>query len=152
MVPYDKQVVTVVRQGNIGTDTDYEPPLRIGFGINDKTVDSPNATMGRSILVPGAGPNPTHYHAANDVVWYILYGQVKLWHAKSDAADRQEVILQAGDFVYVPAGAIHVISNASETEEASLIFCYIGVPNTDAAKTVWLTEDGTAPIEKKASA
>ena len=53
-------------------------------------------------------------------------------------ADRTEVILEGGDFVYVPSGAIHVISNASETEEASLIFCYIGVPNTDAAETVWL--------------
>ena len=72
MVPYERQVVTVVRQNRIGTDVDYEPPLRIGFGISDKTVDSPNATMGRSILVPGAGPNPTHYHAKNDVCWYVL--------------------------------------------------------------------------------
>jgi uncharacterized RmlC-like cupin family protein len=149
MVPFEKQVVTVVRQGNIGTDVSYEPPLRIGFGISDKTVDSPNATMGRTILVPGAGPNPTHYHAKNDVVWYILYGKVKLWYARSDASERKEVILEGGDFAYVPSGAIHVISNASETEEASLIFCYIGVPNTDAAETVWLTEDGTRPLEKK---
>lgn len=28
-----------------------------------------------------------------------------------------------------PSGAVHVIANASQTEEASLIFCYIGVPN-----------------------
>ena len=33
---------------------------------------------------------------------------------------------------------IRQAKNASETEEASLIFCYIGVPNTDAAETVWL--------------
>ncbi|MBX3559086.1 MAG: cupin domain-containing protein [Chelatococcus sp.] len=147
MVPFEKQVVTVVRERNIGTDVSYEPPLRIGFGINDKTVDTPNATMGRSILVPGAGPNPTHYHAANDVVWYILYGKIKLWYARSDASDRQEVILEGGDFVYVPAGAIHVIANASETEEASLVFCYIGVPNTDAAETVWLSEDGRTRLQ-----
>jgi uncharacterized RmlC-like cupin family protein len=147
MVPYEKQVVTVVRQGSIGTDVTYEPPLRIGFGISDKTVDNPNATMGRSILVPGAGPNPTHYHAENDVVWYILYGKIKLWHARSDASERQEVILEGGDFVYVPAGAIHVIANASETEEASLIFCYIGVPSTDAAKTIWLSEDGKTRLQ-----
>lgn len=147
MVPFDKQVVTVVRQTNIGTDVSYEPPLRIGFGISDKTVDSPRATMGRSILVPGAGPNPTHYHAANDVCWYILYGKIKLWYARSDASERKEVILEGGDFVYVPAGAIHVISNASQTEEASLVFCYIGVPNTDAAGTVWLSEDGKARLE-----
>lgn len=149
MVPFDKQQVTVVRQSKIGTDTTYEPPLRIGFGISDKTVDSPKATMGRSILVPGAGPNPTHYHASNDVVWYILYGKIKLWYARSDASDRKEVILEGGDFAYVPAGAIHVIANASETEEASLIFCYIGVPSTDAAETIWLSEDGTRRLDAK---
>jgi uncharacterized RmlC-like cupin family protein len=81
------------------------------------------------------------------VVWYILYGKIKLWHAKSDASERQEVILEGGDFVYVPAGAIHVIANASETEEASLIFCYIGVPSTDAAETVWLSEDGKTRLQ-----
>src|SRR5215211_9160655 len=41
---------------------------------------------------------------------------------KSDCRDRQEVILEAGDFVYIPAGAIHVIANASHTDEASLVF------------------------------
>jgi len=139
MHPFEKQMLTVVRQKAISTDTSYEPPLRIGFGISDKTVgDVANATMGRTILVPGAGPNPTHYHAKNDVCWYILYGKIKCWYSKSDGSDRTEVILEGGDFVYVPSGAIHVISNASETEEASLIFCYIGVPNTDAAETVWL--------------
>ena len=122
MVPFEKQEVTVVRQNKIGTDTTYEPPLRIGFGISDKTVDIANATMGRTILVPGAGANPTHYHAKNDVCWYILYGKVKLWYARSDGSDRKDVILEGGDFVYIPSGAIHVISNASETEEASLVF------------------------------
>ena len=54
MHPFEKQMLTVVRQKAIGTDTSYEPPLRIGFGISDKTVgDVANATMGRTILVPG---------------------------------------------------------------------------------------------------
>jgi oxalate decarboxylase/phosphoglucose isomerase-like protein (cupin superfamily) len=140
MVPFDKQVVTVIRQKQIGTDVSYEPPLRIGFGINDQTIDGANAVMGRSILVPGAKPNPTHYHTKNDVCWYILYGKIRCITAKSDGSDRKELILEGGDFVYVPSGAIHVIANASETDEASLIFCYIGVGNTDAAETVWLPD------------
>jgi oxalate decarboxylase/phosphoglucose isomerase-like protein (cupin superfamily) len=140
MVPFDKQVVTVVRQSRVGTDTTYEPPLRVGFGVSDATVDGANAVMGRTVLVPGAGPNPTHYHANNDVCWYILSGRIRLLAAKSDGSDRKEIILEAGDFVYVPSGAIHVIANASQTEEASLVFCYIGVPNVEAAGNVWLDE------------
>ncbi len=137
MVPFDRQMPTVIRPSQIGTDTTYEPPLRIGFGINDETVHGSNATMGRTILVPGSQPNPTHYHSVNDVCWYILYGKVRAWFTRSDGSDRKEVILEGGDFVYIPSGAIHVISNASATAEASLIFCYIGVGNTDAAETVW---------------
>jgi len=138
MVPYNRQMPTVVRQSQIGTDVTYEPPLRIGFGISDATIEGAKATMGRTVLVPGAKPNATHYHTANDVCWYILYGRIRAWFSRSDGADRKEVILEGGDFVYIPSGAIHVISNASESEEASLVFCYIGVGNTDAAETVWV--------------
>jgi len=140
MVPFDKQVVTVVRQAKVGTDTTYEPPLRVGFGISDKTVDGAHAVMGRTILVPGAGPNPTHYHANNDVCWHIVSGKVRLIQARSDGSDRKEVILEARDFVYIPSGAIHVIANDSDTEEASLVFCYIGVGSTEAAGNVWLPD------------
>jgi uncharacterized RmlC-like cupin family protein len=140
MVPFDKQVVTVVRQSDIGTDTTYEPPLRVGFGINDKTVDKANAVMGRTVLVPGAAPNPTHYHANNDVCWHIMSGKVRLIQARSDGSERKETILEAGDFAYVPSGAIHVIANASATEEATLVFCYIGVGSVEASGTVWLKE------------
>ena len=55
-------------------------------------------------------------------------------------ATARPVILEGGDFVYIPSGAIHVIANASATEEASLIFCYIGVGNTGDAQTVWLDQ------------
>ena len=151
MVPFDKQTVTVVRQNKIGIDTTYEPPLRVGFGINDKTIDIANAVMGRTVLVPGAGPNPTHYHANNDVCWYIMSGKIRCITAKSDTSDRKEIILEAGDFVYVPSGAIHVIANASESEEASLVFCYIGVPNVEASGNVWLTKEHDAFVAPRST-
>ena len=150
MVPFDKQVVSVIRQKQIGTDTTYEPPLRIGFGISDAAVENANATMGRTILVPGAKPNPTHYHTKNDVCWYILYGKVRLNAAKHDGSDAKETVLEGGDFVYIPSGAIHVIANASQTEEASLVFCYIGVPNVEASGNVWLNRQHDAFVAPRA--
>ena len=96
--------------------------------------------MDRTFLAPGVGPNPTHYHAVNDVCWYILYGRIQAWLARSDGCDRKDLILEGGDFVYIPSGAMHVIANASATEEASLIFWYIGVGNTADAQTVWLDQ------------
>jgi uncharacterized RmlC-like cupin family protein len=140
MSPFEKQAVTVIRQGKVGVDTAYEPPLRVGFGISDATVEGSKAVMGRTVLVPGAGPNPTHYHTNNDVCWHIVSGKIRLIQARSDGSDRREVILEAGDFVYIPSGAIHVIANASPTEAAVLVFCYIGVGNTEAAGNVWLPD------------
>ena len=150
MVPFDKQVVTVIRQTQVGTDLTYEPPLQVGFGISDKTVEGANAVMGRTILVPGAQPNATHYHANNDVCWYILSGTIRLIAAKSDCSDRNEILLETGDFVYIPSGAIHVIANASQTEEASLVFCYIGVPNVEASGNVWLNRQHDAFVAPRA--
>ena len=150
MVPFDKQVVTVVRQSRINADTSYEPPLRVGFAINEKTVEGAKAVMGRTVLVPGAEPNPTHYHKNNDVCWYIMSGKIRCIQAKSDCSDRTEIILEAGDFVYVPSGAIHVIANASQTEEATLVFCYIGVGSTEAAGNVWLAELHDAFVARRA--
>jgi uncharacterized RmlC-like cupin family protein len=140
MVPFHRQQVTVVRQRQIGTDTAYQPPLRIGFGIDDRTVDGAKAVMGRTILVPGAEPNLTHYHTENDVCWYVLYGRIRCVTGRSDGSERKELILEGGDFVYIPSCALHVIANASATEEASLIFCYVGVGNTAASGTVNLPE------------
>ncbi len=48
MVPISRQVPTVIRPSQIGTDVTYEPPLRVGFGINDQTVEGARATMGRT--------------------------------------------------------------------------------------------------------
>jgi hypothetical protein len=36
------------------------------------------------------------------------------------------------------------VANASQTEEASLVFCYIGVPNVEASGNVWLTREHDA--------
>ena len=144
MVPFDKQTVTVVRQSKVGVDTAYEPPLRVGFGVSDKTVSSPTRSWDAPCWCRARGPNPTHYHANNDVCWYIMSGKIRLIQARSDCSDRKEVILEAGDFVYIPSGAIHVIANASQTEEASLVFCYIGVPNVEASGNVWLTQEHDA--------
>src|SRR5262245_10751555 len=82
MVPFDKQSITVVRQNKVGVDTTYEPPLRVGFGISDETVEGAKAIMGRTVLVPAAGPNPTHYHANNDVCRYIMSGKIRCIQAR----------------------------------------------------------------------
>ena len=61
MVPFDKLLVTVIRQGKVGTDTTDEPPLRAGFGISERPSRAPMRPQAHDSGA-GAGPNPTHYH------------------------------------------------------------------------------------------
>ncbi|MBT3767245.1 MAG: cupin domain-containing protein [Rhodospirillaceae bacterium] len=140
MVPLEQQNPTIIRPSEIGTDVKYEPPLQIGFGINDETVEGANAIMGRTILPPGGEPDPTHYHGNNNVCWHVVSGKIKAWFARSDLSHRKDMVLEAGDFIFIPAGTVHVIANPSEDEESVLVFCYIGVGNTNEAGNVWLDE------------
>src|SRR4029453_2492937 len=112
MVPFEKQSITVIRQSKVGVDTSYEPPLRVAFCRGDKTVDGANAVMERTVLVRGAEPNPTHYHANNDVCWYIMSDRIRCIQARSDCSDRRAVLLEAGDFVYIRSGVIQVLPSS----------------------------------------
>jgi mannose-6-phosphate isomerase-like protein (cupin superfamily) len=133
---------TIIKPDAYGDDVTYEPPLKVGWGIDSKTVNNPMATMGRSVLPPGTGnPNPTHYHTFNDVAWYIISGRVKCTFGSPDLTDLHDEYAEAGDFVYIPRRNIHILENASDIEEAELIFCYIGVPSKEAAVTVFLEDD-----------
>ena len=44
-----------------------------------------------ALLVPGAGLSPTHYHANNDVCWYIMSGRIRCIQARSDCSNRRNV-------------------------------------------------------------
>jgi hypothetical protein len=100
MFPFDKQVVTVIRQGKVGTDTTDEPPLWAGFGISERPSRAPMRPRAHD---SGAGrwaqPHALSHH--NDVRWHIISGRTWQIQQKSDHI---EVILEA---VYVPSGANH---------------------------------------------
>jgi hypothetical protein len=82
-------------------NTTVEPPPRAGFGISDKTVEQ----CGHGAHDSGAGrwPNLTHYHTTTTCAGTATW----LTQQKSNGSDGIEVILQAGDLLYLPSGANH---------------------------------------------
>jgi hypothetical protein len=52
--------------------------------------------------------------------------------------ERDVHVANARDFVHVPRGEIHGTENVSDTEEAHLVFCSPGVPDKEAAETVFV--------------
>jgi quercetin dioxygenase-like cupin family protein len=129
-------VASIIRAGEYTADTSYEPPLVIGFGIDSRTVERPPAAMGRTV-VPPAGRNQAHYHAKSDACIFIVSGSIRFY--LGDPEGEPEVhVAHAGDFVHVPRGEVHGTENVSDTEEAQLVFCYPGVPDKEAAETVFV--------------
>ena len=71
MVPFDKQIVTVVRQSKVGTDTAYEPPLRVGE-LNEGSEGDPLRAMRRATtFVPFTPPfNISGQPGINVPLWW----------------------------------------------------------------------------------
>jgi quercetin dioxygenase-like cupin family protein len=129
-------MASVIRPGKFGSDTGYEPPLVIGFGIDSSTVADPPAAMGKTVVPPG-GKNQAHYHRKSDACIHIISGELRFLFGEVDA-ERTVEIARAGDFVHVPRGEIHGVENVSDSEEAHLVFCYPGVPDKEGAETVFV--------------
>jgi quercetin dioxygenase-like cupin family protein len=129
-------MASIIRAGDYTADTSYEPPLVIGFGIDSKTVERPPAAMGKTVVPPG-GRNQAHYHVKCDACLFIISGSLR-FHMGDPDGEREVWVANAGDFVHVPRGEIHGTENASDTEEAHLVFCYPGVPDKEAAETVFV--------------
>jgi hypothetical protein len=134
MVPFDRQLPTVIRPHQIAPDVTYEPLLRVGFGINDQTVAGAKANDGPDHAGTRRGSQPHALpHRERRVLAHPLWPRPSLVRPKRRRRPQ-------GRDPRIPSGAIHVIANASATEEASLIFCYFGVGNTADAQTVWLDQ------------
>lgn len=131
-----KNVATVIRTSDFESDTFYEPPLRIGFGIDSSTIDNPPAAMGKTVISPGA-KNQSHRHEASDACIHIISGRLRFLFG-DPGTDRTEEIAEAGDFIHIPRGEAHGVENVSLSEPVHLVFCYPGVPDKEAAVTTML--------------
>lgn len=130
-------MATVIRPTHYDSNTDYEPPLTIGF--DSATVANPPAAMGKTVIPPGA-KNQSHRHEASDACIHIISGRLKFLFG-DPSEERVEQIAEAGDFVHIPRNEGHGVENMSDADEVHLVFCYPGVPNKDAAGTVMLEDE-----------
>lgn len=122
----------IIDSAVIDKDAQYEPPLIIAFGVDEKSVGSKTITMGRTIIPP-KGRNQRHYHVC-DATFYVIKGRLRLYMGK----DSTEHKARAGQFVYIPAGVIHGVENLSDSDTAELVFTYGNCPSKDAARTIFV--------------
>lgn len=84
------------------------------FGVSATSAGSTGLAMNLVVIPPGARAN-AHYHAGFETAIYLLKGRVKTLYGRGL---RQEIINEAGDFIFIPPDVPHQPINLSDTEEA----------------------------------
>lgn len=86
-------------------------------GISGQTVGAQGLSMHVVVIPPGARAAP-HVHIGYETGIYVLQGRVL---TRWGAALENEIVSEAGDFLFVPPGVPHEAVNLSDTEPARAI-------------------------------
>ena len=71
------------------------------------------------VRTPPGGSTRVHHHGPCETSVYILSGRARFTWGASGV--EHELIADPGDFVYIPAGEVHVESNVSLTEPLEVL-------------------------------
>ncbi len=86
-------------------------------GISGETAGAHGLSMHLVVIPPGARAEP-HLHVGYETGIYVLAGRVLTrWGASLE----NEVVSEAGDFLFVPPGVPHEAINLSSTEPARAV-------------------------------
>lgn len=100
---------TVVRPG----DTyDGKQGLTYFSGIAAETVGASGICMHLLSMPPGTAAK-AHLHEAHETAIYVLSGDARMRYGEGLG---DELIVRAGEFLYIPAGVPHLPANDSDTE------------------------------------
>jgi uncharacterized RmlC-like cupin family protein len=81
-------------------------------GISAETADARGLCLHTLVLPPGAR-GQAHLHEQHESAIYVISGQAEMWWGEQLA---HHELIEAGDFVYIPAGVPHLPANRSETQ------------------------------------
>lgn len=87
------------------------------IGISGQTVDASGLSMHLVVIPPGARAEP-HIHIGYETGIYVLEGKVC---TRWGNALENEIVSEAGDFLFVPPGVPHEAINLSTTEAARAV-------------------------------
>ena len=106
----------IVRRGR-GEGFHGKQGLNYFSGISAESAGSQAICMHLLVMPPGAEAKP-HYHEAHETAIYMLEGASEFRHGPNlENLDRVE----AGDFIYIPAGVPHQPFNPTDKPARALI-------------------------------
>lgn len=91
-------------------------------GISAESVGA-KAICLHLLTFPPGGRAHAHLHENHETAIYVLSGRAEMWYGEGL---REYMVVNTGDFVYIPAGMPHLPGNYSETET-----CHALIARTD---------------------
>ena len=100
-----------------GDSYDGHQGLTYFSGISAESTGAQGICMHLLRMPPGARAH-AHLHADHETAIYLLEGKVDMWYG---AALEQHMVLQAGEFLYIPAGVPHLPYNPYAAEAVAVL-------------------------------
>ena len=86
-------------------------------GISTQSVGSACICMHLLTIPPGVRAN-AHLHENHETAIYVMSGRARMWYGEG-LVDQMDV--EAGNFLYIPAGVPHLPANISDTEPCTAV-------------------------------
>lgn len=112
--------------------------------VTDKTMDSKQTVVGRTIMPPGVKSRHAIHRHPNAEEWEYIVSGVALKHVGDDT-----FVLRAGELAFIPRNVYHGLENASDTETLVTLWGYCGASSLEEAGYVIPEDenDHMAPAE-----
>jgi uncharacterized RmlC-like cupin family protein len=111
-------VAKLIRPDDREHQRDNHPGMSREIAISRLTVGS-DSLYASVVKTPPGGSTRVHHHGPCETSIYVISGRARL--AWGPNGTEHELIADPGDFIYIPAGEIHVESNVSLTEPLQVL-------------------------------
>jgi uncharacterized RmlC-like cupin family protein len=106
-----------IRPDGLSGATAQTPGMDRTEVISGRTVGAQHLWMGRA-FAPAGKVSGVHHHAEGESAIYVLRGRLTLFFGEGL---RERLELRAGDYLFVPAWAIHAEGNLSAEDGEALV-------------------------------
>jgi uncharacterized RmlC-like cupin family protein len=91
--------------------------LHYGAGISTETADARAICMHRLTMPPGTRAQ-AHLHEDHESCVYVISGRADFWWG---SRLEHHALLEAGDFVHIPAGVPHLPANTGDVDVEAVL-------------------------------
>ena len=106
-----------IRPEGLSGATAQTPGLLRAAAISGSTVGAQHLWMGK-VVAPAGRISAVHHHAEGETAIYVLRGRVTTFFGEGL---RERLEVQAGDYLFVPAWAIHAEGNLGGEDAEAIV-------------------------------